>query len=263
MPTVRDLTAGYTNVLLRPSPGPGVCEICWNLTDGYRRCYACEHLERALAMATPISYSVAHEQLHHTLAGYKRWPGPLRSTAQRHVAAILWRHLARHEGCLAAATGVASFDLVTTVPAGNVDRDRDQPLRRIVGEVVEPTRARFRRLLVRSPQPTEPRRFDPERFAPTGSLAGEAVLLIDDTWTSGASAQSAGAVLRAAGAGPVSALVIGRHVNRDWGRNDVHLRALPQAFDWERCVHCAGEARVSRPTSRDARTPSSPRSAAG
>jgi hypothetical protein len=34
--------------------------------------------------------------------------------------------------------------------------------------------------------------------------------------------------------------VIGRHVNREWGDNDRHLRALEeQPFEWERCALCA------------------------
>jgi hypothetical protein len=74
--------------------------------------------------------------------------------------------------------------------------------------------------------------------AATGALDGEPVLLIDDTWTTGASAQSAAATLKKAGSGPVAAVVIGRHLNRDWGENDRRLRSLPTPFDWNRCAHC-------------------------
>jgi adenine/guanine phosphoribosyltransferase-like PRPP-binding protein len=41
------------------------------------------------------------------------------------------------------------------------------------------------------------------------------VLLLDDTWVSGASAQSAAAALRLAGASHVAAVILGRHVNPD------------------------------------------------
>jgi hypoxanthine phosphoribosyltransferase len=83
------------------------------------------------------------------------------------------------------------------------------------------------------------REFNPRKFAAIESLNGESVLLIDDTWTTGASAQSAAAALKQAGAGKVGAVVIGRHVNRDWGENDRRLRAIPRPFAWERCVLCA------------------------
>ena len=67
------------------------------------------------------------------------------------------------------------------------------------------------------------------------------VLLIDDTWTTGANAQSAAAALKAAGAQRVAALVIGRYVNREWSDNDRQLRNLPQPFDWGRCALCDRE----------------------
>jgi orotate phosphoribosyltransferase len=64
------------------------------------------------------------------------------------------------------------------------------------------------------------------------------VLLVDDTWTTGANAQSAAAALKRAGAGAVAAVVIGRHVNRDWNDNDRRLRQIPTPFDWSRCMFC-------------------------
>jgi adenine/guanine phosphoribosyltransferase-like PRPP-binding protein len=74
----------------------------------------------------------------------------------------------------------------------------------------------------------------------TRTLDGEAVLLIDDMWTSGASAESAAAALLAAGAAKVAAIVIARHLNRGWHDNDLWLRRLARAgFDPSRCAVCA------------------------
>jgi hypothetical protein len=68
------------------------------------------------------------------------------------------------------------------------------------------------------------------------------VLLIDDMWTSGASAESAAAALRAAGARSVAGMVIGRHVNRGFHHNDARLRRIAEeAFDFEHCVLCCDE----------------------
>jgi orotate phosphoribosyltransferase len=44
-------------------------------------------------------------------------------------------------------------------------------------------------------------------------VAGRDVLVVDDTWVSGGSAQSAAAALKLAGARRVAVLVLGRHVN--------------------------------------------------
>jgi hypothetical protein len=238
MPTVAELTEAYGNVLLAPQPGPGVCETCFNLTAGYERCYACVHGGRWLDVVVPISYSVGGEQLHHALVAYKRTLQPVAAEFTVQLAAVLWRFLSAHEPCISRTLGVPAFSVVTTVPSNDPARDDEHPLDRLVGQLVKPTRARFRRLLVRSAHPVEPHRFDVDRYRPTGRLTDEPVLLIDDTWTTGANAQSAAAALKRAGAGPVAAVVIGRHLNRSWGSNDSQLNGLSKPFDWDHCVRC-------------------------
>ena len=132
MPTVAELTALYSNFLLGPRRGPGVCRHCFNLTDGDRLSFACVHPTPRLDAVAPISYSVAHEQLHHALAGYKRAPQPVARRLQVELAAVLWRHLAAHEACLARAARIAprTFELVTTVPSSDRQRDQLHPLPR-------------------------------------------------------------------------------------------------------------------------------------
>ena len=154
------------------------------------------------------------------------------------LAAVLWRHLAGHEPCLARGSKVAS------VHAGH-DRAIEQPRPRrrpplddLVG-LVGSLAGRYERLLRRSEAPAAPHEFSSGKYEPLRELTGHAVLLIDDTWTKGANAQSAAAVLKAAGAKTVAAVVIGRYVNRGWRQNDRHLRSLTQPFDWQRCALCA------------------------
>lgn len=258
MPRVSELTALYENFLLGPRPGDGVCVTCFNFTDGYRRCYACTRSEEWLDAVAPISYSPAHEQLHHVLAGYKRIPGEVARRWAGELAALLWRFLAEHEACVAEAAGTDAFSVVTTVPSGEPERDDSHPLRRIVGDLVEPTRARHRRLLRRTALPLETRAFSRDRYEPLERLNGEAVLLIDDTWTTGASAQSAAAALKAAGAGPVAAVVIGRHVNRDWHETDRWLNGIDRPFRWDQCALCADRAAPADPSSPYRAAPPAP-----
>ena len=227
--------------MLGPRRGPDVCSVCFNLTDGYGRCYACVHGGRWLDAMAPISYSVAGEQLHHALAGYKRLPSAFARHFELGLAAVLWRHLAQHERCLARAAGVAGFAMVTTVPSSRGEAEGTHPLARLVAELVGPVRDRHVPMLTRTQAPADPHRFSDEKYTARRELGGESVLLIDDMWTTGANAQSAAAALKAAGAGPVAAVVIGRHVNRGWHHNDRHLRNLPQPFDWDHCALCGKE----------------------
>ena len=239
MPSVRELTGLYENVMLGPRRGSSVCSTCFNFTDGYARCYACDHGLLVLDAVAPISYSVAREQLHHALASYKRLDGDVARRLGASLAAILWRFLAEHERCLARAAGTDRFELVTTVPSGDRTRDDRHPLRWIVGELVAPTRDRHERLLRRSEAEVPQRSFSPEKFVATTPIDGRSVLLIDDTWTTGASAQSAAAALKAAGGGAVAAIVIGRHLNREWHENDKRIRGIARPFDWSKCALCA------------------------
>jgi hypothetical protein len=234
--SVGELTALYSNFMLGPRPGPGVCEVCSDLTGGAQRCYRCADSAQDLAAVSPISYSVAGEQLHHVLAAYKRQPPSLARRFRIELAAVVWRYLEGHERCLAQAAGAPGFDLITTVPSGR-GPSLNHPLEQIVGELVSPTRTRHRQLLKCSGEPVEPRVFSPHKFRPLVDLDGCSVLLIDDTWTTGASMRSAAAALCAAGAGTVAGLVIGRHLHRGYGGNDRRLRELPTPFDWSRCVH--------------------------
>jgi hypothetical protein len=238
MATVCELSAPYENFMLCPRPGPGVCPRCFNFTDGYQYCYACTRQPNVIDVMAPISYSVGHEQLHHALASYKRLPAPVGRRLSIQLAAVMWRYLTRHESCIAQGAGAAAFPIVTTVPSGELLRGDAHPLRWIVAEVVGSTRNRYRELLRRSGLPVPVRAFAQEKYE-SAELSGQPVLLIDDTWTTGANAQSAAAALKAAGAGVVAALVIGRHVNRDWHQNDQRLRALPR-FEWGRCALCLG-----------------------
>jgi hypothetical protein len=238
MPTVAELSAPYANFLLGPRRGPDVCSQCFNLTDGYRRCYGCAHGGRFLDAMLPISYSVAGEQLHHALGSYKRLQGVIARRFALGLAAVLWRHLALHEGCLTRAVAIPAFSLATSVPSSSLDRDAVHPLHDLVA-LVEPVQGRYERLLRRTDVPATPHEFNPHKYEAVVDLAGHSILLLDDTWTMGANAQSAAAALKAAGAEHVAAVVIGRYVNRGWRQNNEHLRRLPQPFDWRACALCA------------------------
>jgi len=118
----------------------------------------------------------------------------------------------------------------------------------LVRDVVSGAARRYRTLLLPSP-PDERSGGDnpsgaagpsrepaPDLFSPATRLSGEPVLLVDDTWATGARAQSAAAALKAAGAGPVGVVVIGRWIDAGYRDNDDWLqRVQPARWSWQRC----------------------------
>src|SRR5205807_4292681 len=101
--------APVERLLLSPRQGPGVCATCFNLIDGYERCFACSHGRDVLDAFAPISYSVAHEPLHQVLFGYKRLPPVVARALASELQQILQRYLEGHERCVAHQAGTTSF----------------------------------------------------------------------------------------------------------------------------------------------------------
>jgi predicted amidophosphoribosyltransferase len=181
---------------------------------------------------------VKRQQLAHELWHYKYEADPtVRRRLEIRLAAVLWRFLAQHEACVAQALGVPSFSIVTTVP-GTRRRDDEHPLARITRTLVHQTRNRYQELLTLGADASAPERIVlADRYRPTRNLSGEpAVLLIDDTWTTGARAQSAAIALHKAGAAKIGVVVLGRHFDRGYGSGETYYRqAKARRFSWDEC----------------------------
>ena len=70
------------------------------------------------------------------------------------------------------------------------------------------------------------RGVDPGWLSVDGPVTGADVLVVDDSWVSGGSAQSAAVALKLAGTRRVAIIVIGRHVNPDDPRSAEFLAEL-------------------------------------
>ena len=251
MATVDEISAPYANFLLPVlRSGSYICEVCHSTaSEEWIRCYQCNQALRLLPsvadVVAPIALAVKGEQLAHELWAYKYSPHEgARRRLQVGLAAVLWRWLAAHEGCIAQAAGTVSFRLVTTVP-GTVARTDAHPIEQIVGGIVGVMRDRYERLLTPRGEVEQGRSHDQARFAVSRRLDGESVLLIDDTWTTGAHAQSAASALRSSGADVVGIVVIGRHFSRHFNRTPAdpyreaaesyYRAARTQGWDWGTC----------------------------
>jgi hypothetical protein len=229
--------------------GPGVCAVCRTFVAcDVDLCQACRRQPHALAAVLPISYSVGGGRLHRELRAYKDAPAEgIRDVASHTVATLLQAFLARHEACVAAVAGVRRFDLVTTVPSPTLRGDAARWRLRAITRCCPGVNARFRRLLAPGAASVVRHQWSPRRFEAVAPLGRIDVLLIDDTWTTGASAQAAAVALRRAGARHVALVVIGRHLSRGHADNAERVARLP-SFDWDACAtHRRGPAAADQP----------------
>lgn len=243
--TVDDVSAPYGNYLRYvPAAGEGVCTVCHTAVWGYDVCYPCNNarlvLEDQVAdVSAVISLAVRGEQLAHELKGYK---SQLYSPATRQqwiygFGAVLWRWLGQHERCMTTRLAATKFDLVTSVPSTS-GRTEVHPLHTVVADTVEGVGTRYGELLVPDGLGLG-RTQSASRFRATRDLAGASVLLVDDTWTTGAHLQSGSAALKAAGASEVGVLALGRWLEPNYRAAEtgawLRKHASMKAFSWGSC----------------------------
>jgi hypothetical protein len=208
------------------------CRTCRGpVQAGFARCYQCDlaHARCAGLLAdvvAPIAYAVKGGRLAGDLWRYKSGAAGAAEAGAR-LTAMLARFLREHSDQVWQAAGMAvGPELAAIVPSGQ-GRPGPHPLAGIVASCVD---------VPIVPLSTAPGAAARARglgdgvaagwLTVGGAVAGADVLLIDDTWVSGASAQSAAAALKAGGARRIALVVIGRHVDPADPRSAEFLRTL-------------------------------------
>jgi hypothetical protein len=188
------------------------CVLCRGpARSGFARCYQCEshymlgHGVLADAVV-PVSYAVRGTAFADDLWRYKSGLDS-GASARRSVLALLLAFLADHGGCIWRYAAMPEPDRFAVVPSG-CGRPGPHPLLALASPYL---RLPLWPLAIRPG--SQGRDLDVHRFQASRAQAGESVLLLDDTWVSGASAQSAAAALKLAGARYVAIVVLGRHIN--------------------------------------------------
>jgi hypothetical protein len=181
---------------------------------GFALCYQCD-LARSQAdglladAVAPIGYAVKGEPLAADLRRYKSGRDGAADAAQR-LRLMLAAFLREDGASLWRAAGMtAGPSTVAVVPSGQ-GRPGVHPLLGITESCVD---LPMTRLLVRPAGAARGRGVSLGWLRVTGPVTGADALLIDDTWVSGGSAQSAAAALKLAGARHVALVVLGRHVD--------------------------------------------------
>jgi hypothetical protein len=203
-------------------------------------------LNLPLAPVLPLRLCAVPGALYAALMGYKESPV---DEARQRFACIVAAHFAAsfsvHASCLMASLG-GEADIVLPVPS--TSRPGGASLEMVGGLGDLAVRALGHRarwlpaLLRRAAAPVGHMRPHAEAFAPTGRAAvkGARVVLLDDTYVSGARAQSAAAALRHAGARATLIVPLGRILRPD--RLAAHAAYLARARQHDtradRCCRC-------------------------
>jgi hypothetical protein len=214
------------------------CRVCRGPAGpGFGCCYQCaQHVQLGEGLladtVVPVSYAVRGTPFAEILWRYKA-----EGASPEALLALLLVFLHDHATCIwrqagmSGPDGTSGPDRVAVVPSG-CGRPGAHPLLQLISPYLRLPLARL------DMQPGEQGRdLNADRFRAAGT-AGAQVLLLDDTWVSGASAQSAAVALKRAGAAKVAIVVLGRHLNPAEPR----ARALAaRPFDMATCaIHLPG-----------------------
>jgi hypothetical protein len=225
-----------------PAVARPCCDVCRGpVRPGYARCYQCAQHDLfghgLLADAVvPVSYAVKGTAFADDLWRYKSRPGPdppdpAIRRARASVLALLLTFLTDHGDCVWRHAGMPPPRRLAVVPTG-YGRPGPHPLLSLASP--------YLRLQV-CPMAIHPGRqgrdLDQSRFLAGRVPAGTSVLLLEDSWVSGASAQSAAVALKLAGARHVAVVVLGRHVNpADPGAAPLLTRLTPACYSPLACA---------------------------
>lgn len=232
-------------------PVVAFCPVCATpIEPKYGLCWACQRHKDSFGgeladLVVPLSYALKDtpegtvrrpaelEQFYHDLWNYKDNAdlAPDRETfPQLRLAALAFLFRIHHLSCLEKAVGE---EISAVVPVPSKRGRKNHPLPKIAKRLIRPLlEAKY------IGQPSPPRRVDlfPRDFKFQGKLEGH-VVIFEDTWVQGSTAQSLAVQARRSGASHVSIVTVARLL--DPGRaptaQALHLALLDGVFDPRGC----------------------------
>lgn len=120
---------------------------------------------------------------------------------------------------------------VTVVPSKRGVSFEDQPLRQLL-KPINGIKEKLRKVAQHDPGGAyERQKYSPRAFQVTSNVEDERILLVEDTWTSGATALSAAGSLIEAGATAVVTMPLARLVSETfWGEDHPYVKAMKQPW---------------------------------
>lgn len=222
--------------------GRGICRVCRGPESGSGVCSRCQSTEEALGGATCnrtffLAYADGQNpggwsQSAQTMRLYKEIPPTELCVEHVHELAFVVTWI--HDACMLAVDG--GWDAAAFVPS-RTPREGLHPVAGIARNVArlaadDPASGgpyEIKRVALEPGPVNLPRVANADRFAVPDKwrsrVQGKRILLVDDTWATGTSIQSAAAVLKAAGAVSVTGLCVARWLSWDW---ESHVPLLKQ-----------------------------------
>lgn len=197
---------------------------------GFARCYQCDVAHDRCGglladVVAPVAYAVKGGRLADDLWRYKSGMAGAAEAGGR-LAAMLAGYLSEHGNRVWRSAGMPGRPgLAAVVPSGQ-GRPGAHPLLGIVASCADLPMAGLAAVPGGRGRGRGLDGVAAGWLTVAGPVAGADVLLVDDTWVSGASAQSAAAALKTAGARRVALVVLGRHIDPADPRSAELLRAL-------------------------------------
>lgn len=187
-------------------------------------------------MVVPVAYAPKGSQ-HATCLWQYKSARPGATAARAALSGLLLAFLRDHGTCIWQRAGTTRPTHAAVVPSRRA-RPGIHPVQALVGPYLTLPWIPMRLACSEDPDSCDP---DPSRFS-AERAPGASVLLLDDTWTSGASATSAAAALKLAGARSVALVVAGRHLDaRAAGSDRFSPLAMPFR-PWLCAVHAPAAA---------------------
>lgn len=246
MPSLRDVSDAAAGMCTPvPATAAGICDVCHGCVPNpaYRTCYSCNRVIQGVSRPSrrivPVSLMTKQGQLYDTLRRYKAgWVTPaMQAQHSVRVVGLLGRFLEDHAACIAAAGG-GMWDVITIVPSSS-GRPGPHPLASALGRY-QPLFSQYVELLRPGAAPLGHNQASNSGYALATPVQGRRVLLLDDTFTTGARVQSAASALQDGGAVVVAVVPVGRLIDPDYtAEHGAYWRARRLTpFDFATCCLC-------------------------